>query len=54
MTHAINCNYRTGETIYTLQIWFFFRYIAVNTLYKGDGGGGDDNNNNNHMMKSPS
>jgi hypothetical protein len=44
--------YRTAAIIYTLETWFVFRYITVNTLRKGDNrdddDDDDDNNNNNN------
>ena len=33
--YAMNCNHRMVATLYTLETWFFFRYIIVNTLHKG-------------------
>jgi hypothetical protein len=30
------CNYRLAVTLYTLETWFLFRYVIVNTVHKGD------------------
>jgi hypothetical protein len=43
ITCSTNCKSRTAATRCTLETWFFFfRYIIVNTLHKGDNKG---NNN---------
>ena len=43
------CTYRTAATLHTLEIcFFFFRYMIVNTLHKGDNKDDDDDNNNNN------
>ena len=44
----ITCSYRTPATLHTLETWFFFRYVIVNTLHKGDKKDDDDSNNNNN------
>jgi hypothetical protein len=49
ITCITNCKYRTAATLYTLETWFCFRYVIVNTLHKGvDDDDDDDNNNNNN------
>jgi hypothetical protein len=44
----MNSNYRIAATLYSLETWFFLRYLVVNTLHEGDDADNNNNNNNNY------
>jgi hypothetical protein len=42
----MNSNYRVTATLYSIETWFFFRYVCIYTLQKIGNDDDDDNNNN--------
>jgi hypothetical protein len=50
ITCSTNCKYRTAGTLYTLETCFFFGFIIVNTLHKGENKYYDDDDDEGTCM----